>query len=106
MGNNPDGGLIVFVTSDSDFLGQVNAVIESRNFRADLIFFGKRMSRAPGMREKIKSQGHCYEWMKWLKDNMQMPELQMHKFDKEWEWKSPQRSSGSPLVPCIQQVVC
>ena len=92
MRNNPEGGLVVFITSDSDFLKDVNAVVENHKFRAELLFYGgKQMSKAPGMREKAHM---CYEWMGWLREQMQMPQLQMHDFDKEKEWRSPSGSSG------------
>lgn len=92
MMRNPEGGLVVFMTSDSDFLRDVNAVVENHNFRAELLYHGGRqMSRAPGMREKAHN---CYEWMDWLREQMQMPQLQMHPFDKELEWQSPSGLSG------------
>ena len=90
--NSEHGGLVVFITSDTDFLKDVNAVVESRNFTAELLFHGERMSKAPGMREKVD---RFYEWMQWLRDEMQMPRLQMHLFDEEYEWGSQSGSSGT-----------
>lgn len=100
MKYNPEGGLVVFITSDSDFLKAINSVVENYKFRAHLIFYGERMSKAPGMREKVNSQGVCYEWMTWLRKEMQMPQLRMHPFDQKLEWESPNRLSGSTLDPC------
>lgn len=103
MLRNPEGGLVVFMTSDSDFLRDVNAVVENHNFRAELLFHGgQQMSKAPGMREKAHN---CYEWMEWLQQEMRMPQLQMHPFDKELEWQSPVGSSGILLSPRIQQTL-
>ncbi|KAL3130378.1 poly ADP-ribose polymerase [Trebouxia sp. C0009 RCD-2024] len=94
MRNNPEGGLVVFMTSDTDFLKDIKAVVENYNFRAELIFFGDIISKAPGMREKVNSQGQCHEWMEWLRGQMQMPQLQMHPFNKQLEWEPPSGLSG------------
>ena len=106
MRNNPEGGLIVFMTSDTDFLKDVNAVVENYNFRAELIFSGDVFGKAPGMREKVNSQGQCHEWMEWLREQMQMPHLQMHTFNKRLEWESPSGSSGSQSLPCMKLTIC
>ena len=106
MAQNPEGGLVVFITSDSDFLKAVSSVVENYKFKAHLMFYGVRMSKAPGMREKVASQGVCYEWMTWLRKEMQMPQLRMHPFDKDLEWKSPNCVSGSKVDPCTQQILC
>ena len=101
--HNPEGGLVVFMTSDSDLLRDVNAVVENHNFRAALLFHGgKQMSKAPAMREKAHE---CYEWMGWLRTEMQMPQLQMHVFNKELEWQSPTDLLGILCVSCIQQTL-
>ena len=103
MRNNPDGGLVVFITSDSDFLKDVNTVMENYNFTAELLFHGEQMSKAPGMKEKV----HCFfEWMDWLREQMQMPRLQMHAFDKQLEWGSPSGSSGTPVAPASFPHLC
>lgn len=98
MRHNPEGGLVVFMTSDTDFLKDVNAVVENYNFKAELIFHGDNMSKAPGMREKVNSQGHCHEWMQWLRETMRMPQLQMHPFDKHLEWATPSDPAGSRFL--------
>lgn len=105
MRNNPEGGLVVFMTSDRDFLHDVNAVVDNYNFKAELIYFGDKTSKAPGMREKVNSQGQCHEWMEWLREQMQMPQLQMHPFNKQLEWESPSRASGSQFLPSMEPVM-
>lgn len=106
MRNNPEGGLVVFMTSDTDFLKDIKAVVENYNFRAELIFFGDIISKAPGMREKVNSQGQCHEWMEWLRGQMQMPQLQMHPFNKQLEWEPPSGLSGSQFLPSMEPVMC
>ena len=95
MRNNSAGGLVVFITSDTDFLKDVNSVVENYNFKAALLFHGQRMSKAPGMKEKVHE---FYEWMGWLRQQMIMPNLQMHTFNKELEWGSPSGLRGVTLT--------
>jgi len=100
--NWQDGGLVVFITSDSDFLREVSTVVEADGFSAELLFYGPSMSRAPGMRERVDQY---YEWLDWLRTEMQMPQLQMHPFAKI-DLVSPANFSGmSVLMACTTPIV-
>ena len=91
--NRQEGGLVVFITSDGDFLREVSTVMEADGFSAELLFYGPSMSRAPGMRERVDQY---YEWLEWLCTEMQMPKLQMHPFSRT-DLVSPARVSGMLL---------
>ena len=85
MRNNPEGGLVVFITSDTDFLKEVNTVTRADGFSAELLYWKEGYTTGPGMRENVD---RCYEWMDWLRGNMSMPQLQMHHFSPS-ERESP-----------------
>ena len=90
MRTHPQGGLVVFITSDTDFLNEVKTVYEADGFSAELLYLKEGYTTGPGMRDKVVRH---YEWMEWLRDSMQMPHLEMHAFSAS-ERQSPPRQAG------------
>ena len=90
MHQNPQGGLVVFLTSDNEFLREITTVHEAAGFTAKLLYVKEDLPVGPGMRQKAIY--HC-EWITWLREQMQRPLLQLQPFS-EADWKSPHPEQG------------
>ena len=98
MQTNPEGGLVVFITCNSEFLRDVTRVHEADGFTAELLYVKEDLARGPGMREKVVRH---YEWIDWLREQMQRPRLQMHALT-EAEWEQPNPQAGT--VPRLSEI--
>ena len=90
MRQNPQGGTVVFITSDNEFLREITTVHEAAGFTAELMYVKEDLQSGPGMREKVSCH---YEWISWLRVQMQCPLLQLQPFS-EADWKSPDPELG------------
>ena len=79
-----DGGHVVFITSDRDFLAHVQSIKDRPNFSATVLYCQPNLSPEPGLCENAPS----FEWLAWLKQELNMPHLRMQPYD-EADYSSP-----------------
>lgn len=89
-----DGGLVVFITSDKEFLANVQSTKDRFNFLAEVLYSQPKLSPAPGLRENAKAS---YEWLTWLQSELSMPKLQMQQYD-EADYTAPHNHGKACMV--------